>query len=80
VRRDLFEHLGGFPDQALMEDVELSRRLRRIARPACLRERVETSGRRWEHRGVWRTILLMWRLRWRYWRGAAADELAQAYR
>ena len=80
VRRDLFERLGGFPDQPLMEDVELSRRLRACAAPACLREQVVTSGRRWERRGVWRTIVLMWRLRWRYWRGTAADELARAYR
>jgi len=80
VRRDLFRKVGGFPDQPLMEDVELSRRLRATSRPACLRERVCTSGRRWENRGVWRTIVLMWRLRWRYWRGAAADELARAYR
>jgi hypothetical protein len=41
----------------------------RLGRPACLRARVVTSGRRWEQRGVWRTIVLMWRLRWRYWRG-----------
>ena len=80
VRRDLFERVGGFPDQPLMEDIELSRRLRACAPPACLRERVVTSGRRWENRGVWRTIVLMWRLRWRYWRGAAADDLARAYR
>lgn len=80
VRRDLFERVGGFADQPLMEDVELSRRLRRYAPPACLRERVTTSGRRWEQRGVWKTIVLMWRLRWRYWRGAPADELARAYR
>ena len=80
VRRDLFERIGGFPDQPLMEDIELSRRLRACAPPACLRERVVTSGRRWESRGVWRTIVLMWRLRWRYWRGAPADELARAYR
>ena len=80
VRRDLFERVGGFPDQPLMEDIELSRRLRACAPPACLRERVVTSGRRWESRGVLRTIVLMWRLRWRYWRGAAAGELARAYR
>jgi hypothetical protein len=41
---------------------------------------VHTSGRRWEQRGVWRTIFLMWRLRWRYWRGASAAQLAEAYR
>jgi glycosyltransferase involved in cell wall biosynthesis len=67
-------------DQALMEDIELSRRLRGIGRPACLRARVTTSGRRWETRGVWRTIVLMWRLRWRYWRGESPQSLARAYR
>lgn len=80
VQRALFERAGGFPEQPLMEDIELSRRLRAVSRPACLRERVRTSGRRWEQRGVWRTILLMWRLRWRYWRGASPEALAKAYR
>ena len=80
VRRELFQRVGGFPDQPLMEDIELSRRLRAIAPPLCLRQRVTTSGRRWEQRGVWRTIALMWLLRWRYWRGVAPDVLARAYR
>ena len=80
VRREVFERVGGFPLQALMEDVELSRRLRRIGRPACLRDRVVTSGRRWERNGVWRTIGLMWTLRLRYWLGASPEELAKAYR
>ena len=80
VRRDTFEQVGGFPDQPLMEDIELSARLRQLAPPACLRERVATSGRRWETRGVWRTIVLMWRLRWRYWRGESPERLAEAYR
>jgi GT2 family glycosyltransferase len=80
VRRTLFERVGGFADQPLMEDVELTRRLRAMGRPACLRARVTTSGRRWETRGVWRTIFLMWRLRWRYWRGESPHALAEAYR
>jgi rSAM/selenodomain-associated transferase 2 len=80
VRRDVFDALGGYPDQPLMEDVELSRRLCRIGRPACLRDRVVTSGRRWDRHGVLRTVLLMWRLRWRYWRGTPAAVLAEAYR
>jgi len=65
VRRGLFDDIGGFPDQPLMEDVELSKRLVRLAPPACVRQSVATSGRRWESRGVWRTIWLMWCLRWR---------------
>ena len=80
VRRRLFEALGGYLDQPMMEDIELSRRLMRSGPPACLRQRVRTSGRRWEQRGVWRTVLLMWHLRWRYWRGTSAEELARAYR
>ena len=80
VERALFERIGGFKELPLMEDIELSRRLRAIGRPACLRERVLTSGRRWERNGVWRTVLLMWRLRWRYWLGTAPEVLAKAYR
>ncbi|WP_088280230.1 TIGR04283 family arsenosugar biosynthesis glycosyltransferase [Ideonella sp. A 288] len=80
VRRALFASIGGYPDQPLMEDIELSRRLKRHGAPACLRLRVATSGRRWEQHGVWRTIVLMWRLRLRYWLGTPADALARAYR
>ena len=81
MRREVFDAVGRFPDQALLEDVEISKRLRRDAgAPACLRAKVVTSGRRWDERGAWRTIMLMWRLRWLYWRGVSADRLAAAYR
>lgn len=80
VERRLYETLGGYADQPLMEDIELCRRLRSVAPPACLHERVLTSGRRWQQRGLWRTVWLMWRLRWRYWRGDAPEQLAQLYR
>jgi rSAM/selenodomain-associated transferase 2 len=80
MTRHAFEAVGGFPDQPLMEDVEMSKRLRRLSRPVCIPARATTSGRRWESRGVWRTILLMWRLRWAYWRGVPAGQLAKAYR
>ena len=80
VRSALFQRLGGYADLPLMEDIELSRRLRALSRPACLRQQVLTSGRRWETRGVWRTVWLMWRLRWRYWRGTPAEVLARAWR
>lgn len=80
MQRSVWDALNGFPDQALMEDVALSRRLLSEAgRPCCLRARVQTSGRRWEQRGAWRTILLMWRLRWHYWRGVPVDRLAELY-
>jgi rSAM/selenodomain-associated transferase 2 len=80
VRRTLFEQIGGFPDQALMEDIEISRRLRRRGAPINLSAKVATSGRRWMQYGVWRTIFLMWRLRFLYWLGVSPDKLAKAYR
>jgi rSAM/selenodomain-associated transferase 2 len=81
MTRAAFDAVGGFPDQPMMEDIEISRRLkRRVGRPACLRARVVTSGRRWDERGAWRTIVLMWRLRWAYWRGASAATIAARYR
>lgn len=79
VRRAAFEAVGGFPDLPLMEDIELSRRLKRLARPLCLRMTVTTSGRRWEKHGVIRTIILMWRLRFAYLRGADPKELARRF-
>ncbi|MBU1263157.1 MAG: TIGR04283 family arsenosugar biosynthesis glycosyltransferase [Gammaproteobacteria bacterium] len=79
MTRTAFESLGGFPEQALMEDIELSRRLKKIGSPACLKTPVVTSARRWEEHGAWRTILLMWRLRWAYWRGAEPAQLARRY-
>jgi len=80
MTRAAFDRVGGFPDQPLMEDIEISRRLLGLSRPACIAQCVEPSGRRWESNGVWRTIVLMWRLRWDYWRGVPVQELARAYR
>jgi rSAM/selenodomain-associated transferase 2 len=79
VTRDAFAAAGGFPDIVLMEDIELARRLKRISRPLCLRACAITSGRRWESRGVVRTILLMWRLRLAYFFGAKPEDLARRY-
>lgn len=79
VAHGRFEALGGFPDIPLMEDIALSRALRRIARPACLEAQATTSGRRWERNGVWRTIGLMWWLRLRYTLGADPHRLAREY-
>jgi rSAM/selenodomain-associated transferase 2 len=79
MTRAAFQDVGGFPDQPLMEDIEISKRLLRLSRPACIADKAITSGRRWESRGVWRTILLMWRLRFAYWRGQSASQLAKAY-
>jgi rSAM/selenodomain-associated transferase 2 len=76
VRRGEF---AGFPKIPLMEDIAFSKAMKRRSRPACLRARVITSGRRWERAGVLRTVLLMWRLRLAYFLGASPDELARRY-
>ena len=81
VSRELFEGLGGFPEQPLMEDIALCKRLRRLARPQCIHTpRLQTSSRRWESGGVGRTILLMWGLRLAYALGAPPERLARHYR
>lgn len=80
VRRTVFEEIGGFPVQPLMEDIALSRRLRRVSPPTRIRTPLETSSRRWETRGVVRTILLMWYLRAAYALGASPVSLARLYK
>ncbi len=79
VRRELFARCGGFPEQLLMEDIALCRRLRRMARRACLPGPIITSSRRWEERGAWRTIALMWRLRLAFALGADPAALHRRY-
>ena len=79
VKRAVFELIGGYPAIALMEDIALTRALKRESRPACIANKVVTSGRRWEKHGVARTILLMWRLRLAYAFGANPDQLATRY-
>jgi rSAM/selenodomain-associated transferase 2 len=79
VTRAAFDSADGFPPIALMEDVALSVRLKRIGRPLCLSAHVTTSGRRWRKHGLMRTILLMWRLRLSYFLGADPARLARDY-
>jgi rSAM/selenodomain-associated transferase 2 len=79
VRRDIFEHVGGFPEIDLMEDIALCRTLKRLGRLACLQSRVVTSARRWEKDGVWRTILKMWTLKLCYLAGVSPVRLKQYY-
>jgi rSAM/selenodomain-associated transferase 2 len=79
VYRELFLRLQGYPPIALMEDIALSRMLRRVSAPHCIHTPVHTSGRRWERAGVVRTILLMWWLRLRYFLGVSPARLARLY-
>lgn len=79
IKKSLFEQIGGYPNQPLMEDIELCKRLKNIAKPACLRSKVTTSARRWQQNGTGRTILLIWQLRFDYWRGISPEILKQRY-
>lgn len=79
ITHKVFTKVGGFPDIALMEDIAISRRLRAYGRPVCLRQKLTTSSRRWEKRGAWRTILMMWCLRLAYALGADPKKLARLY-
>jgi rSAM/selenodomain-associated transferase 2 len=79
VTRETFLAVGGFPNLPLMEDIAISRRLKRLCRPLCIATPVVTSGRRWEQNGVLRTILLMWCLRLSYYFGVEPALLARHY-
>jgi hypothetical protein len=79
ARRAAFESVGGYPAIPLMEDVALSKALKALWAPACLRLRVTTSGRRWDREGAWHTVLLMWRLRLAFALGADPRHLASRY-
>lgn len=80
VTRAAFQAVGGFPPIPLMEDVALSKLLRRRGRPACIAQPVLTSSRRWQRHGVIATVLLMWRLRLAYFLGVSPQRLARQYR
>jgi rSAM/selenodomain-associated transferase 2 len=79
VTRKAFWSVGGFPDLPLMEDIALSRKLKRLSRPSCIAAPAVTSGRRWDYHGLWHTIALMWRLRLAYYLGVEPARLALAY-
>ena len=79
VRREVFEAIDGFPDIALMEDIAITRLLKRYGQPLCIRQKVITSSRRWEQQGILRTVILMWRLRLGYFFGEDPRHLARLY-
>lgn len=80
VRREIFEAVGGFPELPLMEDVAISKRLKRFGKVACLYDKLTTSSRRWEQRGLVRTVVLMWEIRLLYWLGVSPEKLVVMYR
>lgn len=79
IEKKLFDRVGGFPEIALMEDIEISRQLKRISKPVCIKHKVVTSSRRWETNGVMTTILLMWKLRLYYFFGVSPERLNKLY-
>ena len=79
IERNLFDRVGRFPEIALMEDVAISKQLKKIVKPVCLKQKVITSSRRWETKGVVSTVLLMWKLRLYYFFGMSPDKLKQLY-
>lgn len=80
VRKKFFMRLNGFADIVLMEDIEFCKRAKRLSKPLCLKVKVTTSSRRWQQTGVWRTIILMWQLRFAYYFGVQPETLKQYYR
>lgn len=79
VTKKAFASAGGFPDIALMEDIALSKALKKISPPVCLKAKVVSSSRKWQQDGIIRTILLMWSLRLQYFFGADPEILARRY-
>ncbi len=76
---NVFQQVGGFEEIPLMEDISICKRLKKISRPSCIKEKIITSSRRWEENGVLATILLMWRLRLAYFFGMSPESLATKY-
>jgi len=80
VEKEAFDQVGGYADIALMEDIELSGKLKEVSKPFCSAKKVTSSGRRWMSFGVFKTICLMWWLRLRYFFGTEPAELEKLYR
>lgn len=80
VKRKIFKRVNEYSNIPLMEDVELSKKLKKVSKPVCLKETLITSSRRWEKNGISSTILLMWKLRFLYWLGVSPEYLAKQYK
>lgn len=79
MTRMAYEHIGGFEDIPLMEDIAASRALRQLSRPAVVRTPLLTSARRWRRHGIIKTIVTMWGLRLAYFLGVPSQRLARFY-
>jgi len=79
VRGDIFKKVGTYENIPLMEDISLSKKLKKISPPCCISTPLMTSSRRWEQRGIMRTVWLMWYCRLAYFLGTPAEKLVQIY-
>lgn len=80
VKRKIFESINGYSNIPLMEDIDLSKKLKNRSKPVCLKESLTTSSRRWQENGILATVFLMWKLRFLYWFGVSADKLVVQYK
>jgi rSAM/selenodomain-associated transferase 2 len=78
-QRDFFQTIGGFPQIPLMEDIAISKQARRLHAPKIVKQPLITSSRRWQEKGVLRTLLLMWSLRLAFWLGVNPRHLHRIY-
>lgn len=79
IRATSFRQIGGYPDQPLMEDLEIITRLRKTGKVVLLPQYVTTSARRHEKMGLMRSVLFMWYLRTLYKFGASPERLHAMY-
>jgi rSAM/selenodomain-associated transferase 2 len=77
--RQFFESLNAYPQIPLMEDIAICKKARRLARPFVVDSAISSSGRRWQDRGIVKTVLLMWSLRLAYWFGVNPRRLHKIY-
>ncbi len=79
IKRDTYFDCGGFADIPIMEDIEISKRLKKHSNPICLTKAVITSSRKWEKKGIVNTIFMMWILRAKFYFGVSAEQLVKQY-
>ena len=80
VSKALFKKVAAYPEIELMEDIAISKKLKKHDAPICIKKTVVTSSRRWQEHGVMKTVLLMWKLRWAYFFNEEPKILAEKYR
>jgi len=80
IEADLFQKIGGYTELPLMEDIDLSKRLKKLCRPYCSKLKVTTSSRRWLSNGIIKTVVKMWAYRLAFFLGMPAEKLADHYR